>query len=337
MIFLTGGTGLLGAHVLVELTRRGESVRALKRSTSDTLIIQKVFDFYLGKDAQKYFDQVTWVEGDLLDIVSLERGIEGCSVVYHCAAMVSFRRRDFRKLVKTNKEGTANVVNVCLAAKIDHLCYVSSTAAIGRSGTKTEYNENDKWVNSPENSGYAVTKWLAENEVWRGIEEGLNAVIVNPSVILGPGDWNESSLSIFKVIKRGLKFYTSGVNAFADPRDIAFVMAELSARRIFNERFLVLSENLEFKVLFDKIAAAFGVKPPSILVRPWIASLAWRTEGLLAFFFGRKQNITRETARSSMAKTGYSNQKIRERLNVTFHSVDETIENAVRFFNAHYR
>jgi dihydroflavonol-4-reductase len=258
--------------------------------------------------------------------------MQGCSVVYHCAALVSFRRRDFRKLVKLNKEGTANVVNVCLGAGIDHLCYVSSTAAIGRSATKTVYDETNKWITAPENSGYAISKYSAENEVWRGVEEGLNAVIVNPSVILGPGNWNESSLSIFKVVKKGLKFYTPGMNAFVDARDVAFALAELSEKRIFNDRFLVIAENLKYKDLFEKIAKAFGVKGPSVEAKPWMAALAWRLEAFLSLF-GKKQNITRETARSSMSTTQYSNEKIKARIGMKFYAMDDTVENAVKFFN----
>ena len=336
MIFVTGGTGLLGTHVLIELLKQGQKVRALKRSTSDLSLVKKVFDFYFEQNSDSFFNQIEWVEGSILDIVSLQNGIKDCSVVYHCAAIVSFKRRDFKKLIKTNKEGTANVVNVCLASNIDHLCYVSSTAAIGRSETKDVYDETNKWVTSSENSGYAVSKYLGENEVWRGVEEGLNAVIVNPSVILGPGNWNEGSLSIFKVVKNGLKFYTPGLNGFVDARDVAKIMVALSAKRIFNERFLVVSENLKFQHLFEQIATEFNVKAPSILVKPWMAALAWRLEGLLAFFFVRKQNITRETARSSMNSTSYANQKIKERLNFQFIPINESIKNAVIFFNRNF-
>lgn len=336
MIFVTGGTGLLGTHVLIELLKRGEKVRALKRPNSDLTLVKKVFDFYLEKNAEQFFNQIEWVEGSILDIVLLQNGMKDCTVVYHCAALVSFKRRDFKKLIKTNKEGTANVVNVCLGLKMDHLCYVSSTAAIGRSETKEVYDETNKWVSSSENSGYAVSKYLGENEVWRGVEEGLNAVIVNPSVIFGPGNWNESSLSIFKVVKKGLKFYTPGVNAFVDARDVAKIMVELSVKRIFNERFLVVSENLKFQHLFEQIATEFNVKAPSILVKPWMAALAWRLEGLLAFFFGRKQNITRETARSSMNSTSYANQKIKERLKFEFIPIKDSVKNAVLFFNKNF-
>lgn len=336
MILVTGATGLLGTHVLVELSKRGQKVRALKRAGSNLKTTQSVFEFYFGENAKQKFSEIEWVEGDILDIVSLENAIRGCDIVYHCAALVSFRRRDFRKLSKINKEGTGNVVNVCLSLKVDHLCYVSSTAAIGRSATQTIYDETNKWVSSSENSGYAVSKYSAENEVWRGVEEGLNAVIVNPSVIFGPGNWSDGSLSIFKVVKKGLRFYTSGTNAFVDARDVAFVMAELSEKRVFNDRFLVISENLKYKDLFDKIAKSFGVKGPSRLAKPWMAAIVWRIEGVLAFLFGKKQNITRETARSSMASNQYSNEKVKQKLNFEFHTMDDTIQNSVVYFSKNY-
>ena len=332
MVFVTGGTGLLGTHILLELLSRGESIRALKRPSSNLSQVKKVFDFYLKEKSENEFSKIEWIEGDILDVVSLEDGIKGCEKVYHCAGMVSFVKKDFRKMMKINKHGTANVVNVALSEGVNHLCYISSTSAICKDHTIPISTENNKWVNSPENSNYAVTKYSAELEVWRGVEEGLDAVIVNPSVILGPGNWHESSTSIFKIVKNGLKFYTPGMNAFIDVRDVATIVAELSDRKIFNERFLVFSENVFFKDVFDKIAKEFHVKSPSVLVKPWMAGLAWRIEGFLRFFFGRKQNITKETAKSSMQIAQYSNQKIKDRINFEFISVDDSIKNTVSYF-----
>lgn len=332
MVFVTGATGLLGSHLLIELLARGEQIKALKRPTSNLESLKSVFNFYLGEKGLDELAKIEWVDGDVLDITSLTDGISGCEKVYHCAAMVSFVKKDFKKMMKTNQRGTANVVNVCLGLQIEQLIYVSSTAAIGRDASKEFYTEENKWVSSPDNSNYAVTKYSAENEVWRGIEEGLNAVIVNPCVILGPGNWNESSLSIFKVIKKGLKFYTSGLNAFVDARDVAFAMAELSEQKIVNERFLVTSENIHFKELFDLMAAAFNVKAPSVKVKPWMAGIAWRLEGLLHFLFRKKQNITKETARSSMSITKYSSQKLKDRIGIDFYPIADSIKNAVSYF-----
>mgnify|MGYP003887773161 CR=1 FL=1 len=329
---VTGGTGLLGTHVLVELSKRGKKIRALKRPSSDLDLVLRVFQFYNSEKGKAWFDQIEWVDGDLNDISSLEDAMKGCDVVYHCAAIVSFIKKDFKKLMKVNAEGTANVVNVALDQGVDHLVYCSSTAAIGRNDKDEVLDETNKWVPHKENSNYAVSKFTAEKEVWRGVEEGLDAVIVNPSVILGVGNWNDSSISIFKVVKKGLKFYTPGANAFVDARDVAFVMSELSERRIFNQRFLCFSENLKFKEVFDYIAEAFQVKPPSILVSEWMAALAWRIEGTLRVLFGRKQNITKETARSAMKTTRFSNQKIKDANGVKFIPIKQSIQEASIFW-----
>lgn len=332
MVFVTGGTGLLGTHVLVELLKRDKKVRALYRNETRFVQVKKVFSHFFGEDATRRFNEIEWVQGDILDITSLDKNIKGCKIVYHCAALVSFKKKDFKKLMKINKEGTANVVNIALSHHVNHLCYVSSTAALGRQENKEYYNESNKWVTSRDNSNYAVSKYSGEQEVWRGIEEGLNAVIVNPSVIIGVGDWNESSLSIFKVVYNGLKFYTKGINAFVDARDVAYILCELSERQCFNSRYLTISENIPFEQLFGTIAGEFGVKPPSISVKRWMAGLAWRIEGLLAFFFGRNQNITQETARSSMSVTKYSNDKIREELEFEFIPIKDSVKHAAAYF-----
>ncbi|MBK7127763.1 MAG: NAD-dependent epimerase/dehydratase family protein [Crocinitomicaceae bacterium] len=332
MILVTGATGLLGTHVLAELTSRGQAVRALKRPTSDLSALQSVFNYYFKENAPDKLNLIEWIDGDILDISSLQKAIQGCDVVYHCAALVSFRKKDFNRLIKNNKEGTANVVNVCLTAGVSHLCYVSSTATIGKTPNKSVLDENCKFISSSENSGYAVSKYLAEIEVWRGIEEGLPAVIINPSVILGPGNWNESSVTIFRKIRDGLKFYTPGSNAFVDARDVAYILCELSDKKIFNERYLVIGENLSYQNLFNQIAAAFQVKSPSICAKPWMAAIYWRFEAFLSFILRKKPTITRETARSAMASVFYSNAKICQQLNFKFRSMDDTISNAVCYF-----
>lgn len=332
MIFVTGATGLLGTHVLVELTGRGQAVRALKRSSSDLSALHSVFNYYFKDNASEKLKLIEWAEGDVLDIISLQNAIQGCDVVYHCAALVSFRKKDFNRLIKINKEGTANVVNVCLSARVNHLCYVSSTATIGKIPGKEMLDESCKFIPSHENSGYAVSKFLAETEVWRGIEEGLPAVIINPCVILGPGNWNESSVTIFRKIRDGLKFYTPGSNAFVDARDVAYILCELSDKKIFNDRFLVIGENLSYQNLFNQIASAFQVKAPSVCAKPWMAAIYWRLEAFLSFILRKKPTITRETARSAMSSVSYSNKKICLQLDFKFRGMNDTISNAVSYF-----
>ena len=337
MVFVTGATGLVGAHVMLELISRGEKIRALKRKTSSLQQVENLFLFYLKDNAKSALESIEWIEGDILDVTVLEEAVQNCTRVFHCAAIVSFVQRDFKKMMRINKHGTANIVNACIGSGVDHLCYVSSTAAIGRNSDSSIYTESNKWVNSPDNSNYAVSKYSAENEVWRGVEEGLNAVIINPSVILGPGDWNQSSLSLFKVVKKGLKFYTPGANAFVDVRDVATCLCELSDKKMFNNRYLVFSENLSFQTLFQKVAKAFKVKGPTVLVRSWMVGIAWRAEAFMRFLFGKKQNITKETAKSSMKTSVYSNDKIKNDLNFKFISIDNSIADAIPFFENHYK
>ncbi|MCH2235319.1 MAG: NAD-dependent epimerase/dehydratase family protein [Crocinitomicaceae bacterium] len=336
MIFVTGGTGLLGAHILVELSRKGEAIRALKRSSSDTALVHSIFEHYFGKEAEEKFNKIQWVDGDITDIVSLEEAAEGCNVYYHSAAIVSFEKKDFKEMMKVNKGGTANVVNLAVDKNIDHLVYVSSVAALGRDGRNDVYTENNKWKTTPENSGYAVSKNSAEMEVWRGVEEGIPAVIVNPTIILGPGNWNESSVTFFKTMSQGMSWYPPGKNGFVDARDVAKAATQLSEKRMFNERYITVGENASFKTLFTKIAESFGKKGPHKKVKKWMLALAWRIDGFLSFF-GKERKVTKENSRSAMSTSIYANEKIKHAIGFEFHSLDETIENASSFFKKHHQ
>lgn len=332
MIFLTGGTGLLGSHVLVELTKNGCKVRALKRTSSSLKSVKNIFKFYLHKEADKCYNLIDWVDGDINDVTTLLPIMKGCDSVYHCAGYVSFYRGDFKILMKINKEGTANIVNTCLALGVSNFCHVSSTAAIGRNGLSSDYTEKNKWVTSKDNSNYAVSKYSAEMEVWRAKEEGLNVVIVNPSVILGAGNWQDGSLTLFSSVQKGLMFYTEGVNAFVDARDVANCMIYLMENKIFGERFLAVSENVSFKALFFNIADELNVKRPTIKVRPWMTGVAWRLESIRSVF-GAKPKVTKETTRSAMTVCNYSNQKIVDTIGYQFISIKEAVKNAVEFNN----
>lgn len=331
MVFVTGGTGLLGSHLLVELSKRRFNIRALKRQSSDLTEVKMLFKFYLNDIDLSIFNKIEWVDGDINEVTSLPELIDGCETVYHCAGFVSFAKKDFKKLLTINKKGTANIVNTCLKLGIKKLSYVSSTAAIGRDVKQDVITENNKWVNSKSNSNYAVSKYLGEMEVWRGKEEGLNVSIVNPSVILGAGNWNDSSLTLFKSIEKGLKFYPTGTNAFVDARDVAFCMVELVEKKIFGERFLIISENIKFRGLFEMITKEMGLKPPSIQVKPWMAGIAWRIETAKCFFTKQSPQITKETARASMQTNLYSNQKIKQLLEISFTSIKESVKNAIDY------
>lgn len=331
MVFVTGGTGLLGSHLLVELTQQHDQITAIYRNKSKIDTVKKCFDFYLKEDSDKLFKKINWIVCDVLDVPLLEEVIQGHAIVYHCAAIVSFSKRDFNQMMEINRFGTANMVNLSLDFGVEKFCFVSSTSAVGNKDipADVEVDENGKWILTDETSGYSVTKYSSEKEVWRGIEEGLNAVMVNPSVIFGAGDWEESSMKIFKTIGKGLKFYSPGANSFVDARDVAKIMTELMNREIFSERYLCIGVNTSFKHLFDLISKELGQKPPSKEVHPFLMGITWRLSVIWAIFTFSKPLITKSAARNAFNTIKYSNQKIKNEIGYEFYSIEETVKNAV--------
>lgn len=323
MILVTGGTGLLGSHLLYELTRMGEHPRAIKRKNSNTELVKEVFSFYT-KDTESLFSQIEWVDADILEPESLGPAFKGIDRVYHAAAFVSFDPRDFQILVKNNREGTANIVNACLEYKIEKLVHVSSTAALGSAENGSLVNEKMIWSPDKVNTGYSVSKFRSEMEVWRGIEEGLKAVIVNPSIIFGPGFWNKGSSSMFTRIKKGLRFYTKGMTGYVWVMDVVNAMIQLMKKDISGERYILNSENLLYHDVFEMISKALGVKAPSIEATPFLAGIAWRLDTIRSWF-GFKRIITREAVRSGRNKTQFSNDKVRKELNMEFRNMQEVI------------
>jgi dihydroflavonol-4-reductase len=332
MILVTGGTGLIGAHLLFELSAGEEKIRALKRPTSSLQSVKEIFSFYDPENADVRFSKIEWADGTLDDVFALEDALIGVDKVYHCAALVSFDARDRDALMKINAEGTANLVNACLDAEVKKLCHVSSTAAIGRTKENAIITEKTVWKNAPENTWYAISKYNAEREVWRGVEEGLPAVIVNPCVILGPADWNTGSSAMFRNAYKGMKFYTEGANAVVDVRDVVQCMKTLMESNIEAERFLIIGENISFRNLFDKIALAFGKKPARYKAGKLLSGFAWRLERIRTFIFGGKSLLTKETARAAHRTHVYDAGKIKKQLGIDFRTADEAIKNAVRFF-----
>jgi len=331
MILVTGGTGLLGSHLLYGLVSEGNSVRAIKRKGSDLKNVLKTFSYY-SDSASDLFKKVDWVEGDILDRGSLEDAFEGITKVYHTAAMVSFISSQKRKILENNINGTANVVNVCLAKNIQKLCHVSSVAALGHSAEDIPVNEDMIWSPSKQLSYYSVSKFHSEMEVWRGIEEGLNAIIVNPSIIIGPGNWEKSTSAIFKAIYRGLKFYPPGHSGFVDVRDVAKFMVLLMESNISNERYILNSENCSFKEVFENIALHLGKSLPSIELRPWLGELAWRAEMLRSLIFRKASKISKETISAGFNNVSFSNEKIKKALEINFIPVKESIKNTAGLF-----
>jgi len=324
MILLTGATGLLGSHILLDLLVRGERVRALYRSEERIDQIRSSLCHYRS-DVDELLDRVEWFQGDILDVPALEEAMIGVDRVIHAAAMVSFNPADKYQLFKINGEGTANVVNLALEHGVKRFIHISSVAALGRKGNRGLIDEDMVWEDSKHNSNYAISKYMAEKEVWRGIEEGLTAAIINPCVILGPGNWSESSAKLMYSVYRGFPFYSSGANAMVDVRDVSAMTLKLLNSDIHAERFIAVGENIAFKDLMFKIADALDVKRPSINPPQWLIGLVWRWEWLKSKLFRVEPLLTKETALAGVSVSQYDNSKAKEKLNMEFRPLDQTI------------
>lgn len=329
MILVTGGTGIVGAHLLLQLLQNGNEVKALKRKDSNTQQTLKTFGYYTD-NANELFQKIKWVDGDLNDIYSLLDALNGVEKVYHAAAVVSFNPKDEQQMMEANINGTANLVDAALEKKIKKLCHVSSIAALGKA--EGVIDETNYWKASAENSLYAISKYGAEREVWRAAEEGLQIVIVNPSVIIGPGNWTASSANMFTTAYKGLKFYTEGITGFVDVRDVVKAMITLMESNIVNERFIVSSENQSFRYFFNNACKALQSPLPSIYANKLLSEITWRVLKLNASIFGGNPLITKETARAAHAKNYYNNKKIVERLHFNFIPVAESIAHTGALF-----
>jgi dihydroflavonol-4-reductase len=309
LILVTGGTGLVGTHLLYDLCRSGKQVRVLKRPDSNVANVKKVFSYYTA-EPETLLKNIEWRDADLLDVYSLTEAMEGITEVYHCAAMVSFESSHQNEMMKTNIEGTANMVNAATGKGIKKFCHVSSIATLGRAEHGALTTEETFWKSSPENSNYSISKYGAEREVWRASEEGLNVIIVNPSLIVGPGNWEQSSSNMFSKGYKGIKFYSSGLNGFVDVRDVSSLMIQLMESDISNQRFLINGENASFRHFFDLIHTGFSKPVSTIRAGKFLSSFAWRAEKFRSMLTGSPPLITRETARSAHRISRFSNEKI---------------------------
>ncbi|MCU0471453.1 MAG: NAD-dependent epimerase/dehydratase family protein [Arcicella sp.] len=321
MILITGITGLVGSFTARRFLGAGYQVAGLKRQNSDLSLLQGIEN------------QITWHEGDVLDILSLEKAMQGINLVVHTAAIVSFAPSDRQRMFKTNVEGTTNVVNLCLDKKIEKLCFVSSVASLGRKLPNDEkkhpiieINENATWDENPLNSNYAKTKYLAEMEVWRGHSEGLNTVIVNPSIILGEADWTKSSTQLLKYAYDEHLFYPQGNLNYVDVLDVAEAIFQLMKSEVSGERFILSAGQMTYKDFLAKVAHQFNRKPPQYLLNKSLTGIIWRLEAIRSFITRKAPLITKETALSSSHHFYYQNQKITQTLSFSFKKLDESLE-----------
>jgi dihydroflavonol-4-reductase len=320
-ILITGITGLAGSFIAKKMLSEGHEIFGLVREKADLLLLNEIES------------KIQLINGDILDIPNLEKAIDGKDWVIHCAGLVSFLPKDHENLFKVNTEGTANVVNCCLSANIKKLIFISSVAALGRKEKQINQNdyiqiitEENDWIDSPANSNYAKSKYLAELEVWRGISEGLSAVIVNPSIILGEADWEKSSTRLFKYVFDQNMFYTDGYLNYVDVHDLANLIYKLLVSGISGERYIISASAIEQIDLFKKIAEKFSKTPPKYKLKGLIISILWRLEAIKAKLLGNDPLITKETAETAKRYFKYDNSKIISELNFSFTPLDNTLE-----------
>jgi len=336
MILVTGGTGLVGAHLLYSLINSGEKVRAIHRKSSDLEAVKNVFSYYTN-EPDLLFDKIEWMVADITDVPSLTPVFKDIDYVYHCAAYISFNPRHFLVLKKVNVEGTANIVNFSLAEKVKKLCYISSIATLGKSANggliteETEYNPED------DNSVYSITKHEAEMEVWRGTQEGLDAVIVHPGVILGEGIWSSASGGILRTVSKGVKYYTTGGVGMVDVQDVAKVMILLMNSLIKNEHYILVSENISYREFLSKIALSLNKKAPSKPIKKWVMLVFTYIDWFSNKLFRTKRKLLKATVSTLYKTRTYDGTKIEKEIDFKYKSYQKTIErvsrNYLRDFN----
>jgi dihydroflavonol-4-reductase len=324
MILVTGGTGFLGAYIIKHLLLKGHSVRAIRRENSR-------LPFFIAPD---FLAKVDWVPGDILDVISLEEAMDGVDAVIHAAAKVSFAGNERDELFKINVEGTANAVNTALEKNIQRFIHISSVAALGRTPDGETVHEKREWQESKINTDYAISKHKAELEVWRAMGEGLQGAILNPSTILGYGDWNTSSCAIFKTVYNEFPYYTNGINGFVYVEDVARATVQLLNSDITFERFIVNGNNWSFRQLLNSIADGFDKRHPYRNATPSLTAIAWRVEKLKSLVTGNRSLLSKESARVAQSETYFDNSKLLKYFpGFTYTPIEEAVQKSCDLYN----
>jgi dihydroflavonol-4-reductase len=314
MILVTGATGFLGSELALQLVKQGLNIRCTKRAKS---VIPEILE--------TYSTLIEWVDVDMMDVFALEDAFKGVTQAYHCAAWVSLKQADKTQMINTNVTGTANLVNVCVANNA-RLVHVSSVAAIGLAKPGDLITENHHLDQATETDGYAISKLESEMEVWRGTAEGLDAVIVNPAIIIGANAGTAGSGQLFETVRKGLKFYTCGTSGFVDVEDVAKCMISLMKSDITAERYIISAENRDYKQITAEIANGFGIKPPTIYAKPWMMGLAWRASAFIASITGKDPAIDKVSAQAASMTRNYDNSKIKKAIEIEFKPISVSIK-----------
>lgn len=314
MVLVTGGTGFLGTILIDQLLQHGYTVRAIRRSSS------RMPELLQNRSG------LQWVEADVLDVLALEKAFDGVNQVYHCAAKVSYHPAHRKSMLRINVEGTANVVNLCLAHGA-RLVHVSSIAALGEGKNGAETTENDLWEYDRSQSQYAIAKYESEMEVWRGFSEGLRGLIVNPSLIIGQAAGHRGSGAVFYLLHKGLKYYPGGSVGLVDVEDVVSVMIRLMEQvELTEERFIVSNVNLTHKEMLTRASAFLGRPAPATKATPFMLEFAWRLASFSAWTKGKKSALTKESARVSSKKLKFSNNKLLQTIAFEFKPIDRTLQ-----------
>ncbi|MDG2499142.1 MAG: NAD-dependent epimerase/dehydratase family protein [Flavobacteriaceae bacterium] len=330
MILVTGGTGLVGSHLLFELSKSQQKIRAIYRNKKTIEKVKNVFSYY-STTIEEQFNRIEWLEADLNDIPKLTEAFKGVTHVYHSAALISFDPNDYNKLRKVNITGTANIVNLCVTNTIQKLCYVSSVATIGHDPVKI--TEQTDWDSQENQSVYAITKYEAEMEVWRGIQEGVSSVIVNPGVILGAGFFRSGSGGLFKRVYKGLNYSTNGVSGYVGVEDVVKSMILLMNSGQNNDRYILVAENLSFLDFTTLISDAFKLAPPKKIATKWMLAFAWRLEWMKHILTGKKRRLTKNLSKTLRTKSYYSSEKfLKTKTEFTFKPISTVVSEVCQLF-----
>lgn len=329
MILVTGGSGLVGGHLLIHLLKQHKSVRALKRSNSQLKEFKLICAYY-EVDFNETISRIDWVTGDLLDKTSLHDALKGISIVYHCAAIVSFGSSSPEVLQQTNVEGTRNLAEAALAHHISCFAFVSSIGALGQSKEGSTVTEETPWCAQNTSSIYSNSKYAAEQEVWKVSNAGLPVVIVNPGIVLGAGDFSKGSLQLFSQVRKGMPFYTRQISGYVDVRDVCRALVALVNQGIRNQRFILVSENLSNQTLFTLIAKALGKRAPYISIGRKGLLIAQKADALVSCITKRAAILTPEIISSALKQESYSSQKICNTIEFTFTPIRDTILSATK-------
>jgi len=318
--------------LLYHLTLKDDKIRAIYRAESSLEKVKKVFSFYTD-DIETQFSKIEWFQADITDVPAMIPAFFDVKQVYHCAAFISFNSKDYREMRKINIHGTAIIANLAIDAKVDKICFVSSIAAVGEAKNNEFTTEECEWNKDADNSGYSITKYGAEMEIWRASQENVDVVIVNPGVILGSGFWNTGSGKLFSQIFNGFKYYTEGITGFVSVQDVVKPMILLMNSDVKNERFILVSENKSFKELFFLIADAFGKRRPSKKIKKWQTEIFWRVAWLISKFTGKEPLLSKYSAKSAHSKSFYSSKKIEKVIDYNFEKLEKTIKRVVKNFS----